>query len=422
MSADTGSGRTRTTAVVRRSSWPGWIWAIPIAVVLVIAWLLFRHFAQSGTDITITFPNAHGLKEKGSNVEYRGLKVGSVTGMSLTKNGGAIMVSATIDGSASKYLTTGTTFWLRGASPSLSNLSSLGAILSGPTIVMQPGPGPKTAHFAGLEHKPLFSSPHGAPVLYAVNFSGAVGTLTPGETVTLRGFTVGEVKDVGFHYNSQTGALATPVTVALYPEGFHLQNTTALNAAIAKLVGAGLRARLEQDPPLIGSYRITLDMIPGAPAATLASSQGMPEIPVAPGGGLNSILARFNKVPIDQIAQNVLDITHHVDSLVSSPQLQDSIAQLDASLRQIHETTANVGPKIAQLVQQLRSTADKIDQTAGQIDQVAHTADKTLGGAPSQNGISSTLQEVTDAARSLRELANYLDRHPEALIKGRSGG
>ncbi|HEY6578775.1 MAG TPA: MlaD family protein [Rhizomicrobium sp.] len=422
MSADDRTGGARTVAATRRSAWPGWIWAIPIAAVLVVGWLLFRNFVEGGTDITITFADAHGLREKGSNVEYRGVKIGSVTGIALNETGSGVVVSANIDGSASRYLTAGTLFWLNGAKPSISDLSSLGAVLSGPTIVMQPGPGAKTTRFSGLAYKPLFSRPQGAPVLYAVEFSGAVGALAPGDTVTLRGFTVGEVRQIGFHYDTQSGALATPVTLALYPQGFHLEDDAALTTAIAKLVGEGLRARLGQDPPLIGSWRVTLDVIPGAPTATLAGLGGLPEIPVAPGGGLDSILAKFNKVPVDQIAQNVLDITHHVDALVSSPKLEDSIAQLDASLRQVHETTADIGPKIAQLVQQLRSTADKIDQTAGQIEQTAKTADKTLGGAPSQNGISSTLQEVTDAARSLRELANYLDRHPEALIKGRSGG
>ena len=215
---------------------------------------------------------------------------------------------------------------------------------------------------------------------------------------------------IGFHYDPQTGALSTPVTLGLYRQGFHLQDDGALKSAIARLVGAGSRARLGQEPPLIGAWRVTLEIIPGAPAATLTGLGGCRKFRW-PRRRNRLILSKFNKVPVDQIAQNVLDITHRVDALVASPQIADSIAQLDASLRQIRETTSNVGPKIAELVQQLRSTADEIDQTA-------KTADKTLGGAPTQNGISSTLQEVTNAARSLRELANYLDRHPEALDQG----
>ena len=88
----------------------------------MVGWLLFRNFVEGGTDIRIVFSDAHGLRENGSNVEYRGLKIGSVTGLTLTGNGKAVEVSANIDSSASKYLTTGALFWLNGANPSISNL------------------------------------------------------------------------------------------------------------------------------------------------------------------------------------------------------------------------------------------------------------------------------------------------------------
>jgi len=247
MSGDGQDVSERTSALVRHSSWPGWIWALPLAVVLILAWLLFRHFAQAGTDITIAFADTHGMKVKGTNVEYRGLKIGSVTALSLTKNGDGIDATVTIDDRAGKFLRSGTRFWLSGAHPSLTNLSSLGALLSGPTIVMQPGTGEPARRFVALAHPPAFPAPQSAPAYYAVNFTGAVGGLSQGDTVTLRGFTVGEIRDVGFHYDSRDATLETPVTLALYPQGFRLRDPAALNAALARLVGAGLRARLDQD-------------------------------------------------------------------------------------------------------------------------------------------------------------------------------
>ena len=126
-------------------------------------------------------------------------------------------------------------------------------------------------------------------------------------------------------------------------------------------------------------------------------------------------------MPIDQIAQNVLDITRHADSLVSSPDLKNAIVQLDAALEQIHETaeqiqktTAESGPKISKLIETLRRTASELDRTA-------QSAGQAVGGATAQNGLELTMREVTEAARSVRDLANFLDRHPEALIQGRSG-
>jgi paraquat-inducible protein B len=241
--------------------------------------------------------------------------------------------------------------------------------------------------------------------------------LTSGDPVMLDGFTVGEVESISFRYDASTGAITTPVRLLLYPSLFHIRNAsgnaTNFVAVLDRLVQEGLRARMERDPPLVGSYRVSLAMVPGAPEATPAVFEGTPQIPTAPAEGLDTILDRANKVPIEQIAQNLLDITRHIDKFAASPKLQDSLAELDSTLEQIHQTAAAAGPQIAQLVTRLRDTA-------GQLDRTAKAAARTLG-TTSQSGLQETMSEVKDAARSLRELADYLGQHPEALIKGRSG-
>lgn len=411
----------RTEAAVRRSRWPGWIWAIPIAAALLVGWWLLRELTRGGEDITISFDDAHGMKESGdTSVVYRGLKVGKVTGIKLAKDGGSVEASAHVEDSVTRYLTSGTQFWLRGAKPSFSDLSSLGAVLSGPTIVMDPGPGKAEKHFVGLAREPVASAAQEQAQEYGVALNGSVGRLEPGQPVKLRGFTVGEVKTVGFRYDAKTGAVATPVTLALYPSLFHFDgatpadNAAALTTAIDRLIHEGLHAKLERDPPLIGDAVVTLEMQSNSSGEAPAAMNGVPQIPAETGGGLDSIVARIQKVPIEQIAQNVLDTTGHIDQIVSSPKLDDAIAELDATLRQIHQTADTAGPKISKLVDSLR-------QTASQLDDTAKTANKTLGGTPAQGGTREAMREVTEAARSVRDLANYLDRHPEALLHGRSG-
>ncbi len=80
-------------ALTRRNRGPGWIWAVPIAAVAIVAWLLVRLLAQGGTNITILFPDADGVKPKDTDVVYRGTKIGSVTDVSLTSDG--VRVKAT---------------------------------------------------------------------------------------------------------------------------------------------------------------------------------------------------------------------------------------------------------------------------------------------------------------------------------------
>jgi paraquat-inducible protein B len=419
--ADAGTPE-RVQAGVRHGWWPGWIWAIPIAALLVVIWLGARALLAGGTDITIRFTDIHGMKPENTDVLMRGTQVGHVTGIQLDKDGAAVTVTASIDEDAAKFLRTGTRFWLKGASPSLSNLSSIGSLLSGPSIVMDPGPGAEARHFRGLESEPIAPSADEHPILYAISLDNEAGALSGGAKVILRGFTVGEVRDVGFSYDPTTGAISTPATLAIYPSLFHIKGARGVPTAaqvaaeIERLIGKGMRARLTRDPPLVGSYEVSLRIMPGSqtPPAPLAAQNGLPQIPMASGGGISSIVERINKVPIEQISRNVLQITHHIDALTSSPRLKDAIVQLDASLRQIHGMTSKAGPQIPVLIARLRRAAADLDGTA-------KSADRMMSGTATQSGVSGTVQEIKEAARAVRSLADYLDRHPEALIKGRGG-
>ncbi|HEV7138100.1 MAG TPA: MlaD family protein [Steroidobacteraceae bacterium] len=410
----------RVHAGVRHGWWPGWIWGIPIAALLVVIWLGARALLAGGTSITIRFNDAHNMKKENTDVILRGTQVGHVTGIELDKDGKGVMVSASIDEEAEKFLTTGTRFWLQGANPSLNNLSSLGSLLSGPTIVLDPGPGSKTSHFVGLEHQPIAPSSAEQPLLYGISLGSEAGSLAGGDPVMLRGFIVGEVRDVGFDYDPATGELSTPATLAIYPSLFHAKgvrtdpSAAEVSAEVSRLIGKGMRARLTRSPPLVGSYQVSLEIVPGTqpPSAPLAPVDGLPQIPVAEGGGMASIVNRINKVPIERISQNVLDITSHVSALTSSPQLKDAVTQLDAALRQIHQMTSKAGPQIPVLIARLRRAAADLDSTA-------KSANRLLSGTATQNGLANTIQEINETARAVRSLADYLDRHPEALIRGR---
>jgi paraquat-inducible protein B len=416
-----GSGSPeRVHAGVRHGWWPGWIWAIPVAALLVVIWLGTRALLAGGTDVTIRFDDVHGMKKENTDVVLRGTQVGHVTEISLTPDGTSVIVTASIDEDAVKFLTSGTRFWLQGASPSFSNLASLSSLLSGPTIVMDPGPGGKSRHFSGFERQPTDPSAGERPILYAVSLESEAGSLSGGDAVTLRGFTVGEVRDVGFAYDPGTGEISTPATLAIYPSLFHAKGTrtapsgTEVAAEIGLLISKGMRARLTRNPPLVGSYQVSLQIVPGtgAPTGSLMAENGLPLIPTASGGGIADIINRINKVPIERIAQNALKTTHNLAALTSSPKLRDAVKQLDAALRQIHGMTAKAGPQIPPLIKSLRRAASDLEGTA-------KSAKHLVSGTATQNGLSDTVQEITEAARAVRSLADYLDRHPEALIRGR---
>lgn len=419
----------RTQADVRRSAWPGWIWAVPIAALGVSIWLGVRALVQEGETVTVTFANAYGMKADDTDVTLRGVKVGNVSDVTLAPDGQHVEATLKIDHAEKRYLLSGTRFFLRGAKPDIDDLASLKALLAGPEIVMEPGPGKPTTHFVGDDSRPALPPRHGPIVTYAVRFEGAAGALKDGAAVELRGFQVGTVVDVHLRYDAATGALDTPVQIALDPSALGIVGSPppangdwrpAVDGMLRRLIAQGLRARLTQDPPLVGPRKVGLDFVANAPAATLALDNGTPVIPSVASADMDTIASKANDIvdkmdslPIKETGERVRSIAAHIDALSSSPRIGDSLEHIDRAVTQIDRTLQQVSPQVAPLVAQLRDVANSADQAAA-------AANHTLGGdATSQNDLPAALRELTDAARSIRALADYLDQHPEALVRGR---
>jgi paraquat-inducible protein B len=415
----------RTTSRVQRSRWPGWIWAIPIAAAGIVSWLLVREFTRRGTDVVVTFTEAAQMKAQDTRVHYRGLEIGRVTSVELSKNRQDIVVHLDIDDSVEPDLTTGTRFYLVGAEPSLSDLSSLKSLFAGPSIEMVPGAGKPVRQFAGITGSPppVLS----ASVPYHVLFEGNVGQLKRGAPVTLRGFTVGEVVGVNLSIDPERGTITTPVDLLLDPTRFHTHEradngATLFKATMKRLVANGLRASLTQNPPLIGAPQVELVMSSEADATPPASqSEDESQIPVQQ-SSLQTLPAKIAQLPLAEIGNNIRAITEHVKTLVSAPQLKDSVNHLDRSLTELDKVMQSAGPEVQPTLQSVHQTVNQLRQTATEIDGTAAAARKLMGGsAASPNGnLQQAMYELTGAARAIRVLANYLDQHPEALVKGRS--
>ncbi|HEY6483520.1 MAG TPA: MlaD family protein [Steroidobacteraceae bacterium] len=428
----------RTVAGIRKSWWPGWIWAVPIAAVGIVIWLLLRAFSNRGTEVTVTFDDAAQMKARDTKVLYRGLEVGQVNHLQLTKDRKHVVARLNLHHSVEKDLTVGTRFYLQGAQPSFSDPSSLKAILAGPSILMVPGAGAATRHFVGIAGAPPPTFTMRVP--YVVLFDGDVGKLKAGAPVTLRGFTVGEVASVSLITDARSGKIVTPVVLDLDPTRFHVRDggtpgsTPAANSPAAaanseapapalftKLVQQGLRASLAQDPPLIGAQEVQLLISPDAQGGSALVAGNYPQITAQNAGGIAQLAQKLGQFPIAQIGDNVREITAHLNALVSSPQLKDSIAHIDQTFAQVDKMMRTAGPEVAPTIRSVHQTVDALRRAATQIDATADAARKMMGGSgASPNGnLQQAVGEMTDAARSVRTLANYLDQHPEALVRGR---
>lgn len=271
----------------------------------------------------------------------------------------------------------------------------------------------------------------GPSVRYAFAFTSAAGDLEEGAAVTLLGFQVGEVETTRLVYDQRTGKPFTTVTALLYPQeldplglasGSVADWRSATDSKLRKLIQMGFRARLAQSPPLMGPRSIALVQGPRSAVADLEGDAAVPRFPSEPGSRgfedieaqTDQVLSKLNRMPLEKIGQNFRAITSRVRSLLSSPKVDDTLAHLDSSSAQLDQILGQVQPKIGPLV-------SKLNQAAGELSSIAVAARRLLDGegASQEGSLPEAIRQLNEAARSVRTLADYLERHPEALIRGK---
>jgi paraquat-inducible protein B len=243
--------------------------------------------------------------------------------------------------------------------------------------------------------------------------------------VTFFGVSVGEVTDVGIYFDERTLNARPRVEVTLYPERIIArlpagqQKEVAASARSASMRHAmmrrmieqrGLRAQLVTASLITGARLIALDYFPKAPKASIQWNAATPELPAVASAlpsleaKISSILDRLDRVPFDVIGADLKE------NLVA---LKQTLNDASTMLRKID----------VEVVPALKSTLDDASRALGSAERMLTSTEATLVGpsAPGQLELRSAMQELARAARSLRVLADYLERHPEALIRGKPG-
>jgi paraquat-inducible protein B len=272
----------------------------------------------------------------------------------------------------------------------------------------------------------------GPTVRYEFAFDGDAGALDETSAVMLDGFQIGEVESTRLAYRERTGAPYAIATALLYPQQMHVipdaggpvtpaDWRAATDATLTRLIHLGYRARLRQSPPLFGDQSIQLVRTGGA-AARLLAGDTSPRFPSAPGASdlqdiaakADLLLNKLDTIPLEEIGANLRQITGNLKTVSSSPELKDSLAHLHSALVSVDKLLGDVQPQMGPLVGRLSAAAAELSATATSLRQVVES-----GGPDADANLPDALRQITEAARSIRTLTDYLDRHPEALIRGK---
>ena len=300
-----------------------------------------------------------------------------------------------------------------------------------------------------------YFSKKGKAVLYfeAASMSG----LDIGSPVTFRGVKIGSVTEILINYDADAQKLMIPVYVEIELDRIHIVSGAQDTKNIYALIDRGLRAQLVIQSMVTGQASIDLAFHPGTPAVLVGNEKTVVELPTLPSAidtlkaNLSEVLARIAQLPLDQIGARTLATIESTNGLMQN--LNAEIGGVATSIRGVgDQATATLADAQARLqlrdgepMQNLNETivdARKlVNKVNGGLDPIIANANKVTVGTlatmdemrltleTARSSISPdsdlyfqltrTLKEIQTTANSIRALADYVQRHPDALLLGK---
>jgi paraquat-inducible protein B len=366
-----------------------------------------------------------GSHVPGLPVLYRGVRVGQVEGHELARDRQGVDIDVFIQAPYDELVTRDTRFWdVSGLRVSMDadgfqvQTDSLETLLAGGVAfdtdsALAGDPVSDGATFRlYASHAESEQDDRDAPHLsYVLVFTGSARGLRVGAPVDLLGVKVGEVRHVSLEYEHDERTVDIHVLVDIYPQnitGVHGNDLDRAEEVMSTLVAHGLRAQLQPGNLLTGELFVEMEMHPGLPPAVVTERHGHPAIPTIP-SSLESLTHGLTRV-IDKVA----DL-----------EVEQLIADLSGLLDQVRGTLADLDPELKPLARNLASASGQLGALLDRATQALTAVEGALDAdSPLRYEVATALEELTAAARSIRVLARYLERNPDALLfgKSRSGG
>jgi paraquat-inducible protein B len=357
-----------------------------------------------------------GSLDIGSPVYYRRINVGRVIGYELDESGDAVNVEVFVDAPNDRFVTEGTRFWnasgidvqvdtngLKVHTQSLVSLAIGGVAFAtvNPSLDDE-AKGGSTFELYRSESDAK-ANPDGDPFHIRMRFDQSIRGLSVGATVDFQGITLGEVTKISIDFDNEKKLFFALVDAKLYPErlGPVYDRMRARAEAtrddtggrlIATMIRYGLRAQLRTANLLTGQLYIVLENFPNAKPVDYELTEPV-MIPTVQGNleqlqqQITKIVDKIDKIPFDQIGKD----------------LRETLASTSRLLKNLDKSVA---PEVSKTLQAARKSLDNINELLARDGSLPANADLAL-------------TELGRAARSLRSLADYLQVHPEALIRGR---
>lgn len=360
--------------------------------------------------------NDLGSIDIGSPIYYRRINVGQVSAYRLADDGQSVQMQVFIKSPYDKFVTKDARFWQAsgvdvslGASGFHLNTQSLASIVAGGIAFGFP----ENSHAAVADPNSFFKlwetqtdalkEPDGAPRWFVMYFDHSLRGLAADAPIDFMGMEIGNVKSINVEFGNNYQQLRMRVVAVIYPsrlaQGKELDPSGEI---LSSFVQRGWRAQMRTGNLLTGQNYIAFDVFPKAKPATLkTAANGMVEIPTTPTelSGLQAqvsqIADKLTKFPLVEIGQDMRKTLANMNTTIQTT--EKLVKQLDG----------NIAPS-------MQATLDDVRKTMKSTDSLLSS------DAPMQQDVRRALQKMSRAAESLQLMADYIEQHPESLIRGKS--
>jgi paraquat-inducible protein B len=362
-----------------------------------------------------------GSLDVGSPAYFKHIQVGQISSVSLNPDGHGIALGLFVNTPYDQFVTDDTRFWhasgvdiavdtdgFRVETQSLSTILAGGIALEAPpeSIALARAPSGSEFHLAPNRSMAM-KSPDRVVETYLLNFDESLRGLSPGAVVDFRGVEIGEVTGIKVEYDAGTQKFLFPVFINIYPERFRSRYVEGAvrpeqksHTLLAEMIEHGFRAQLRTANLLTGKLYIAIDFYRDASKVAARPELTPMPLPTIPGNleELQSTVIRIarklDQLPLDRIGT-------HLDAALSNA----SIALVDVD-RLTRNIDTEVAPEVRSALAQATTTLKQTEHFVGPE-------------ALLQNDLHSTLRSIGRAADSVRVFADYLDKHPESLVRGK---
>ncbi|WP_336935453.1 intermembrane transport protein PqiB [Acinetobacter soli] len=356
-----------------------------------------------------------GSLDIGSPIYYRRINVGQITAYKLSQDGKSVELQTFVRSPYDKFVTTDARFWQASGVDVTLNASgfnldtqSLASIVAGGIAFGYPessnaGVAANHSRFILADSRTeALKEPDGRPKQIIMYFNHSIRGLTAGAPIDFMGLEIGNVKSINVEFNANYTQLRMRVEALIYPS--RLANGKELDPdgdIFRSFIHQGWRAQMRTGNLLTGQNYIAFDKFPKAkPANLIIRPNGVVEVPTTPTelSGLQAqvsqIADKLTKFPLVEIGQDVRKTLKNMNTAIEST--DKLVKQLDGK----------VAPDLQATLTEVRKTVKSSESILS-------------SDAPMQQDVRRALQQMTRAAASLQLMADYIEQHPESLIRGK---